>query len=368
MSEIGHAGQKKLKAASVLIIGAGGLGSPLSMYLAAAGIGRLGIIDFDRVDLSNLHRQILFSDADVGRPKVEAAKDRLFEINPLIEIECHDIMLSKDNAIDLIGQYDIVADGSDNFATRYLVNDACVLTGTPNVYGSVSQFSGQVAIFGASDGPCYRCLYPEPPPPGLVLSCAEGGVLGVLPGIIGSLQAVEVVKFITGIGSALIGRLLLYDALAVEFKQLSLDADPDCPVCGENRTITKLIDYDAFCGNPVKSVDKNSDLVQNNMNPLYPTCSPAELKKMMDERDDVVLIDVRTPPEYEIENLGGQLLPLMDLPDRLSELDDHKNKDVVVMCRSGVRSAQAQAYLIQNGFASVTNLAGGILAWKSDLG
>jgi sulfur-carrier protein adenylyltransferase/sulfurtransferase len=267
----------------------------------------------------------------------------------------------------LIGSYEIVADGTDNFATRYLVNDACVLTGVPNVYASVSQFSGQVSIFGAPDGPCYRCLYPEPPPPGLVPSCAEGGVLGVLPGIVGSLQAMEVVKFVTGVGKPLIGRLLLYDSLSAEFRTLALDADSECSVCGTNPTISELIDYDVFCGTSAEEVD-HTESVQRPMNPLYQTCSPAELKAMMDERDDVILIDVRTEPEYEMENLGGTLLPLMDLPEKIGELNEHKNREIVVMCRSGARSAQAQTFMIQSGFENVINLAGGIIAWKNDIG
>lgn len=373
LPEFGLEGQEKMKVSSVLIVGAGGLGSPLAMYLAAAGVGRIGIVEFDVVDESNLQRQIIYSQADVGRLKIEAAVERLESLNPLIEIEPHAVRITRENALDIVSQYDVVADGTDNFATRYLINDACVLTGRPNVYASIFKFDGQVSIFGAEGGPCYRCLYPEPPPAGLVPSCAEGGVLGVLPGIVGSIQAAEVIKLIAGIGDPLIGKLLLFDALSMHFKKLALAKDPECPVCSDTPTQKELIDYEEFCGPRVASDDaeSNTGAGQNqkretrlNSFKQLPEYTPIELKNRLENNPDLVILDVRMPVEYKMCNLGGTLLPLQELENRVSELESFKNSEVVVMCRSGARSAQAQSFLDQNGFTNVFNLAGGILAWS----
>jgi adenylyltransferase/sulfurtransferase len=357
MPEVGMDGQLKLKQAQVLLIGAGGLGAPLGLYLAAAGVGRLGIVDFDVVDFTNLQRQITFSTKDVGRKKAEAAKDRLSAMNPDIQIDTFDTRLTSENALDLFKDFDIIVDGTDNFPTRYLVNDACILLGKPNVYGSIFRFEGQVTVFGAPAGPCYRCLYPEPPPPGLVPSCAEGGVLGVLPGIVGSLQAMETIKLILGTGESLAGRLLLFDALAMRFRELKVRQNPACPICGENRTIDKLIDYEEFCG--IRG--EEAPVVTTGI----PEITPRELKTRLDRGDDLFILDVREPHEYQICNINGKLIPLGDLPKRVSELDS--SREIVAHCRSGKRSADAVEFLQKAGFKKIWNLKGGILAWSDEV-
>jgi len=357
MPEVGMEGQLKLKAAKVLCIGTGGLGAPLGVYLAAAGVGRIGLVDFDTVDLTNLQRQILFSTSDVGRPKVEAAADRLRGLNPEIQIDTFETRLTSENALDLFKHYDLIVDGTDNFPTRYLVNDACVLLGKQNVYGSIFRFEGQVTVFGAPGGPCYRCLYPEPPPPGLVPSCAEGGVLGVLPGIVGSIQAAETLKLIIGKGEPLVGRLLLFDALEMRFRELKLRKNPECPVCGAHPTVTKLIDYAEFCG--IRG--EEAPAPQTNV----PEIAPRELKARLDRGDDIYILDVREPHEYQICNLGGHLIPLGDLSRRVSELDS--SREIVAHCRSGKRSAEAVEFLRKAGFRKVLNLKGGILAWSDEV-
>ncbi len=352
MPEVGMEGQLKIKAAKVLCIGAGGLGSPLALYLGAAGVGTLGIVDFDVVDYTNLQRQIIHSTADVGRKKLDSAADKLKAINPFINIRKFDTRLSSDNAIELFKEFDIIADGTDNFPTRYLVNDACVITGKPNVYGSIFRFEGQASIFATEGGPCYRCLYPEPPPPGLVPSCAEGGVLGILPGLVGVIQATEVIKLILGIGDPLIGRLLLIDALGMSFRQLKLRKNPECPVCGKNPTITELIDYEQFCG--IRGEEAPVETVSGEM-------QVEELKRRLDAGDDIYVLDVREPHEYQIANIGGHLIPLGDLPNRVNELDS--SREIVAHCKMGGRSAKAVTFLRQAGFKKVHNLAGGITAW-----
>jgi adenylyltransferase/sulfurtransferase len=352
MPEVGMEGQQKLKAARVLCIGAGGLGSPLALYLAAAGVGTLGIVDFDVVDYTNLQRQIIHTTADVGRKKLDSAAETLKAINPFVNVQKFETRLSSANALDLLRDFDIVADGTDNFPTRYLVNDACVLSGKPNVYGSIFRFEGQASVFATEEGPCYRCLYPEPPPPGLVPSCAEGGVLGILPGLVGVIQATEVIKLILGKGDSLIGRLLLVDALAMKFRELKLRKNPDCPACGKHRTVTKLIDYDEFCG--IRGEEKP---VTGGISEIQ----VEELKRRLDAKEDVFVLDVREPHEYQICNIGGHLIPLGDLPRRVNELDS--SREIVAHCRSGVRSAKAVDFLQQAGFKKVHNLAGGILAW-----
>jgi molybdopterin/thiamine biosynthesis adenylyltransferase/rhodanese-related sulfurtransferase len=353
MPEVGMEGQQKLKAARVLCVGTGGLGSPLALYLAAAGVGTLGLVDFDVVDLTNLQRQIIHTTDDVGRPKLDSAAEKLAAINPFIQLRKFETKLTSANALDIIRQFDIVADGTDNFPTRYLVNDACVLTGKPNVYASIFRFEGHASVFAAERGPCYRCLYPEPPPPGLVPSCAEGGVLGILPGLLGVIQATEVIKLILGSGEPLIGRLLLVDALAMRFRELRLRKNPECPVCGANPTIRELIDYQEFCGIRGEEAPASSDV---------PEIHPEELKARLDAGADVFILDVREPHEYQICNLGGHLIPLGELPARMNELDS--SREIVAHCRSGVRSAKAVTLLRQAGFAKVKNLAGGILAWS----
>lgn len=357
MPEVGMDGQLKLKQARVLCIGTGGLGAPLGLYLAAAGVGRIGLVDFDKVDLTNLQRQILFSSSDVGRPKIEAASTRLRGLNPDIQIDQHETRLTSENALDLFRDYDIIVDGTDNFPTRYLVNDACVLLGKPNVYGSIFRFEGQVSIFGYPSGPCYRCLYPEPPPPGLVPSCAEGGVLGVLPGIVGALQAAEAIKLILGKGEPLVGRLLLFDALAMRFRELKLRKNPECPACGDHPTVTKLLDYLEFCGIRGEEAPAPQTSV--------PEITPRELKTRLDRGDDLFILDVREPHEYQICNLGGHLIPLGDLPKRVSELDS--SREIIAHCRSGKRSAEATQFLQKAGFRKVLNLKGGILAWSDEV-
>jgi molybdopterin/thiamine biosynthesis adenylyltransferase/rhodanese-related sulfurtransferase len=352
MPEVGLAGQQKLKAARVLCVGTGGLGSPLALYLAAAGVGTLGIVDFDVVDFTNLQRQIIHSTSDVGRPKLDSAAEKIAAINPFVEVKRFETRLTSENALDIIRDFDIVVDGTDNFPTRYLVNDACVLSGKLNVYGSIFRFDGQASVFGAKEGPCYRCLYPEPPPPGLVPSCAEGGVLGILPGLVGVIQATEAIKLILGAGDPLIGRLLLVDALGMHFRELKLRKNPECPVCGPNPSITRLIDYAEFCGIRGEEAPPAANV---------PEIQPEELKRRLDAKEDIFVLDVREPHEYQICNLGGYLLPLGDLPKRVHELDS--SREIVAHCRSGVRSGKAVDFLRQAGFKKVKNLAGGILAW-----
>ncbi len=357
MPEVGMDGQLKLKKARVLTIGTGGLGAPLGLYLAAAGVGHLGLVDFDVVDNSNLQRQVTFTTADVGKPKSEAARARLSALNPAIEIVSYETRLTSDNALDLFKDYDIIVDGTDNFPTRFLVNDACVLLGKPNVYGSIFRFEGQATIFGSPGGPCYRCLYPEPPPPGLVPSCAEGGVLGVLPGIVGSIQAMETIKLILGTGEPLIGRLLLFDALAMRFRELKLKRNPECPMCGDHRTITKLIDYEEFCGIRGEEAPAMTDGINE--------ITPTELKARQDRGDKLFILDVREPHEYQICNLNGKLIPLGELTRRVNELDS--SVEMVVHCRSGKRSADAIHFLQTAGFKKLLNLKGGVLAWADEV-
>jgi adenylyltransferase/sulfurtransferase len=354
--EVGMEGQQKLKSAKVLLVGAGGLGAPLGLYLAAAGVGRIGIVDFDVVDLTNLQRQVIHSTRDVGRKKLDSAAEKMHAINPHVDIAKHETALTSENALDILRDYDIVVDGTDNFPTRYLVNDACVLLGKPNVYGSIFRFEGQATVFAYQGGPCYRCLYPEPPPPGLVPSCAEGGVLGILPGTIGLIQATETVKMILGIGEPLVGRLLLYDALGMRFRELKLRKNPECPVCGEHPTITKLIDYHQFCGVPRTQETK---VTENEID-------VTEVKAKLDRGDHFVLIDVREPHEYKICNIpAARLIPLGEVPKRLNELDPAA--DIVIHCKSGMRSAKACAILRQAGFEHVRNMKGGILAWSDNV-
>ena len=358
MPEVGMEGQLKLKQAKVLCVGAGGLGSPLTLYLAAAGVGKLGIVEFDTVDFTNLQRQVIHGTSDVGRTKLQSARETLLEVNPNVEIEGFETRLSSENALDIFRDYDIIADGTDNFPTRYLVNDACVLLGKPNAYASIFRFEGQASIFWAEQGPCYRCLYPEPPPPGLVPSCAEGGVLGVLPGIMGCIQAMETIKLILGRGDSLIGRLLLFDALAMKFRELKLRKNPDCPICGTNRTITKLIDYELFCG--IRG--EEHEPVFNGI----PEITPAEVKKKMDAHEPFVLIDVREPHEYQICSIpGSKLIPLGEVAKRMSELDSAD--EIVVHCKSGMRSAKAVDFLLKSGFRKIHNMKGGILAWSDQV-
>ena len=354
MPEVGMEGQKKLKAARVLCIGTGGLGSPLALYLAAAGVGTLGLVDFDVVDYTNLQRQIIHSTADVGRKKLDSAAEKLTAINPFLNIKKFDTRLSSENALEIFRDFDIIADGTDNFPTRYLVNDACVLTGKPNVYGSIFRFEGQASVFATEDGPCYRCLYPEPPPPGLVPSCAEGGVLGVLPGLLGVIQATEVIKLILGAGEPLIGRLLLVDALAMRFREMRVRKNPECPVCGTNPTVKELIDYEQFCG--IRGEDSATSIEGK-----IPEIQPEELKRRLDAKEDIFVLDVREPHEYQIVNIHGHLIPLGDLPTRVHELDS--SREIVVHCKSGARSAKAVDFLRQSGFKRASNLVGGILAW-----
>ncbi len=354
MPEVALAGQKKLKAARVLCVGAGGLGSPIALYLAAAGIGTLGIVDFDRVDSTNLQRQVIHTTADVGRSKVESAFEKVRAINPNVEVKQFNTSLNSDNALEIFHDFDLVADGTDNFATRYLVNDACVLSGIPYVYASVFRFEGQASVFATKDGPCYRCLYPEPPPPGMVPSCAEGGVLGVLPGLLGVIQATEVIKLILGSGETLAGRLLLVDALTMRFRELALHRDPECPVCGVNPTVQELIDYEQFCGvRGEESAPRDAIAV--------PEIAPEELHAMLDRGEDVFLLDVREPHEREICRLPGSIIPIGDLPERVHELDSARH--IVAYCKSGVRSARAVEFLRTAGFRRVRNLSGGIDAW-----
>jgi sulfur-carrier protein adenylyltransferase/sulfurtransferase len=363
LPEVGMEGQQRLKAAKVLCVGTGGLGSPLALYLAAAGIGTLGLIDFDVVDSSNLQRQIIHSTSDVGRKKVDSAQEKLNALNPAMNVVKHDTMLTSANALEIFAQYDIVADGTDNFQTRYLVNDACVMLKKPNAYGSIFRFEGQASVFATEEGPCYRCLYPEPPPPGLVPSCAEGGVLGILPGIVGVIQATEVIKLILGKGEPLIGRLLLVDALSMRFRELKLRKNPECPVCGTNPTVTELIDYNQFCG--IAPEPAQAATLKNGI----PQISVKELKARLDGKearnDNFLLLDVREPYEYQIAQIGGKLIPQNDVANRLGELNPEQ--EILVHCRSGARSQKIAELLKANGFQKVSNVAGGILAWSDEI-
>ena len=357
MPEVGMEGQLKLKAAKVLLIGTGGLGAPLGLYLTAAGVGHIGLLDFDVVDFTNLQRQVTFGTSDVGKPKTEAARARLTNLNPDVHIATYETRLTSENALELFRDYDIIVDGTDNFPTRYLVNDACILLGKPNVYGSIFRFEGQVTVFGMPDGPCYRCLYPEPPPPGLVPSCAEGGVLGVLPGIIGCLQALETIKLIIGHGHSLAGRLVLFDALAMKFRELKLRKNSHCPMCSAHRKIHGLIDYNEFCG------IRGEEEPESNLH--VPEITAHELKERLDRGDDIFILDVREPHEYQICNLKGHLIPLGELPRRVHELDSAR--EIVAHCKSGKRSAQAVDFLRQAGFRKIYNLHGGILSWSTEV-
>jgi adenylyltransferase/sulfurtransferase len=373
LPEVGMEGQLKLKAARVLCVGTGGLGAPLALYLAAAGVGTLGLVDFDTVDASNLQRQIIHSTATVGKLKVDSAEIMLKALNPYMNVVKHNTMLTSANAMEIFKDYDIIADGTDNFQTRYLVNDACVLLHKPNAYGSIFRFEGQASVFATEAGPCYRCLYPEPPPPGLVPSCAEGGVLGILPGLVGVIQATEVIKLILGIGESLAGRLLLVDALTMKFRTLKLRKNPDCPVCGTHPTVTALIDYDQFCGiekpktvGPLE-VAQNKSVADVPVVDGIPQISVQELKKKLDAKEDFFLLDVREPHEAKIVNIGAPLIPLGELAKRLDELAPQKDREIVVHCKSGGRSQKAAQLLKNAGFTHVENLAGGILAWADKI-
>jgi len=373
LPEVGMEGQQKLKAARVLCVGTGGLGAPLALYLAAAGVGTIGLVDFDTVDASNLQRQIIHSTATVGKLKVDSAEIMLKGLNPHLNVVKHNTMLTSANALEIFREYDIIADGTDNFQTRYLVNDACVLLGKPNAYGSIFRFEGQASVFAAEDAPCYRCLYPEPPPPGLVPSCAEGGVLGILPGLVGVIQATEVIKLILGIGDSLAGRLLLVDALTMKFRTLKLRKNPECPVCGENPTVTELIDYDQFCGiqkpTAVGPLEVERDKVTSDV-PLVdgiPQITVEELKRRFDTQEDVFVLDVREPHEVQIVNIGAPLIPLGQLASRVDELAAQKDRKIVVHCKVGGRSQKAALILKNAGFERVENLAGGIIAWAEKI-
>jgi sulfur-carrier protein adenylyltransferase/sulfurtransferase len=358
LPNVGLDGQRRLKAARVLIVGAGGLGSPTALYLAAAGVGTLGLVDGDTVDVTNLQRQVLHGTRDVGRPKLDSARDRLHDLNPHVQVITHAEWLTSANALDIVRQYDIVIDGTDNFATRYLVNDACVMLSKPNVHGSVFRFDGQASVFATADGPCYRCLFPEPPPPGMVQNCAEGGVLGVLPGMIGTIQAAETLKLILGIGESLAGRLLMIDALTMQSRIVHISRDPACPACGL-RTITQLINYDEFCGTPAMSTASSSGAVRE--------ITPSELAARLARADDFDLIDVREPHETAVDGIpGARLIPLGTLPAAIASLD--QAREIVMMCRSGKRSADAVRQLEAAGFTRVASLAGGMLRWAEDVG
>jgi adenylyltransferase/sulfurtransferase len=354
LAEVGEDGQRRLNGARVLIVGAGGLGAPTALYLAAAGIGRLGLADFDVVDVTNLQRQVIFGTSDAGRAKPTAAAERLSDLNPHVEIVAHETKLTRDNALDLIAEYDSVVDGSDNFAAKYLINDACVLLGKPSVYGSVLRFEGQASVFGLPKGPCYRCLFPEPPPPGAVPSCADAGVLGVLPGIVGSIQAAETIKLILGKGRLLSGRLLLFDALSMTFREVEVPKNSDCPLCGSEPSIRELVDYDEFCG--PRGVAGAADI---------PELAPTELKAKIDSGHEVTLLDVREPYERRICDIGGTLIPMGRLPSVIENLD--RNSELVVYCRVGIRSAYAVRFLLDSGFRTVWNLRGGLHAWTDEV-
>jgi adenylyltransferase/sulfurtransferase len=368
LSEVGMDGQRALKAAKVLCVGAGGLGSPAAMYLAAAGVGTIGVVDFDVVDMSNLQRQLLHTTLDVGRPKLDSAKDKIHALNPHVHVETYDTALASSNALEIFRPYDVILDGTDNFPTRYLVNDACVLLGKPNAYGSIFRFEGQASVFAAKGGPCYRCLYPEPPPPGLVPSCAEAGVLGVLPGIIGTIQATETIKLILGTGEPLIGRFLIYDALRMRFRELKLRRDTECPVCGDHPTVRELIDYEQFCGvtGGVTAGPGTNTSENEAASAMATDITPRDLKAALDRGDSLVIVDVREPQEYQIARIeGAVLIPLGEIPQRHAEID--RDVLVVCQCRSGVRSAKAAAYLRSIGFPRVLNLTGGILRWSDEV-
>lgn len=365
LPEVGMEGQKKLKAASILLIGAGGLGSPLGMYLAAAGVGRLGLVDFDVVDYSNLQRQVIHGTADVGRPKIVSAKETIESINPHVQVDLHEVPFTSENAKDIAKDYDIVIDGTDNFPTRYLVNDVSVMLGKPNVYGAIFRFDGQGSVFNYEGGPCYRCLYPEPPEPGLVPSCAEGGVIGILPGIVGLIQATEAVKIILGEGTTLSGRLLMFDALGMKFREMKIRRDPQCPLCGDNPTITELIDYNQFCGVPDQPSEQTPDAQSKMEKQSDWDISVTEAKKIMDENPDVVVIDVREPHEFEICEIGGDLVPLATVQDNLDKYD--KDAHILVHCRAGGRSAKAVDLMRSKGFTNTWNVQGGILAWADQV-
>ncbi len=353
LPEVGMEGQLKLKQAKVLLVGTGGLGAPLALYLTAAGIGRIGLVDFDVVDFTNLQRQVIHGTKDVGKKKIDSAIESMNDINPFVQVDRHETALSSENAFEIFKDYDYVVDGTDNFPTRYLVNDACVLLKKPNVYGSIFRFEGQATVFATEGGPCYRCLYPEPPPPGLVPSCAEGGVLGILPGIIGLIQATETVKLILGIGQPLIGRLMLYDALGMKFRELKLRRNPECPICGDNRTIHELIDYQQFCGIPHQEPEV----------PVLTDIDPTEVKAKQDRGDQFILVDVREPHEFQIARIPGSvLIPLGEVGKRIGELDP--NAEIVMHCKMGGRSAKAVDLLKQNGYTKVRNMTGGITAWS----
>jgi len=373
LPEVGMEGQQKLKAAKVLCVGTGGLGAPLAMYLAAAGVGTIGLVDFDTVDSSNLQRQIIHSTATVGKLKVDSAEIMLKGLNPHLNVVKHNTMLTSVNALEILKDYDVIADGTDNFQTRYLVNDACVLLGKPNAYASIYRFEGQASVFGTEQGPCYRCLYPEPPPPGLVPSCAEGGVLGILPGLLGVVQATETIKLILGIGEPLIGRLLLVDALGMSFRTLKLRKNPECPVCGLNPTVTELIDYNQFCGIAPPSevgpleVARDKAVGDHPVVDGIPQITVEELKRKLDAKEDIFVLDVREPHEYLIANLGAPQIPVGEVERRIGELAAQKDREVVVHCRSGARSQKAALVLKQAGFTNVSNLAGGILAWADKI-
>ncbi len=373
LPEVGMEGQQRLKAAKVLCVGTGGLGAPLALYLAAAGVGTIGLVDFDVVDESNLQRQIIHSQSTVGRLKVDSAEIMINGLNKNTKVVKYNTMLTSANAMEILKDYDVIADGTDNFQTRYLVNDACVLLGKPNAYGSIFRFEGQASVFGLPEGPCYRCLYPEPPPPGLVPSCAEGGVLGILPGLVGVIQATETIKLILKIGEPLVGRLLLVDALGMTFRTLKLRKNPDCPVCGTHPTVTALIDYDQFCGVPSPAsvgpleVARDKAVGEAAMVDGIPQISVEELKRKLDAKEDVFVLDVREPYEYPIANLGAPLIPVGDVERRLGELQAKKDAEIVVHCRSGARSQKAAVVLKNAGFTHVSNLTGGILAWAEKI-
>ncbi len=373
LPEVGMEGQQKLKAAKVLCIGTGGLGAPLAMYLAAAGVGTIGLVDFDVVDTSNLQRQIIHTTATVGMLKNDSAELMLKGLNPSLNVIKHNTMLTSANALEILKDYDVIADGTDNFQTRYLVNDACVILGKPNAYASIYRFEGQASVFGTKEGPCYRCLYPEPPPPGLVPSCAEGGVLGILPGLLGIIQATETIKLILGIGEPLIGRLLLVDALGMNFRTLKLRKNPECPVCSANPTLTELIDYDQFCGiekpTSVGPLEVAHDKAVADLPVVdgIPQISVEALKQKLDAKEDVFVLDVREPHEYQIVNIGAQLIPLGSIESRIGELAAMKDREIVVHCKSGARSQKASLALKHAGFTNVSNLTGGITAWAEKI-
>lgn len=365
MPEVGMTGQKKLKASSILLIGAGGLGSPLAMYLAAAGIGRIGLVDYDVVDYTNLQRQVIHGTKDVGRPKLESAKARILDINPHVQVDTYEVPLTSENALEIFAPYDIIIDGTDNFPTRYLTNDACVLLGKPNVYGSIYRFDGQASVFYAAEGPCYRCLFPEPPPPGLVPSCAEGGVLGILPGVIGAIQATEAIKLILGVGDSLVGRLMLYDALTMTVEEVYLQKNPNCPVCSANPTLTTLIDYEQFCGVPAHDRSLYHAAAEGE---AVPSITPTDLQARLQRGERLRLVDVREPHEWDISNLGiygATLMPKNKVLERMGELDTAT--EMVVYCRSGARSADVIRTLQEHGFKKLLNLEGGINRWAAEV-